>query len=215
MYKHTKSGKRKIIAGILLAIFVLGLFLFVHAGRWLVKQDELARADCIFILMGGVSERLAAAEELLLAGYASQLMMANDKVQGSDVPELKPYLLPSNAELTRQLAVKTGVSDSLITILPGRASSTRDEAVILANYIKRHPDMDTIIIVSSASHTRRSSIIFNNVMNDQGLQVKVITFPSPYSQFVARKWWKHRDSAKTVVLEYLKLLYFCAYERFK
>jgi hypothetical protein len=39
-------------------------------GRWLVREDTLARADALYVLGGSVGERPVEAGDLFLAGWA-------------------------------------------------------------------------------------------------------------------------------------------------
>ena len=67
--------------------------------------------------------------------------------------------------------VALGVPADSITVLPGDARSTLDEAVIVRNYIVSNPDIDTLILVSSPYHLRRASMIFRKAFKEAGLHL--------------------------------------------
>jgi len=181
-----------------------------------MKEDEPVQADAIVILMGSVYDRVLQASDLYLQGLSRQMIMVetrqldDDKVlKGEEVYNI------SNTGQTRNVAVSLGVPLDSIIILPGGAASTRMEAIIFRDYFVNKPDIDTILLVSSAEHTRRASIIFKTVFRKAGLPVHVVSSPSTYSGFNAEKWWKSRNEIKDVVMEYLKIGYFFLFDRWK
>lgn len=202
--------------GVLLIIIIVYIGSCRKAGQWLMKEDEPVQADAIVILMGSVYDRVLQASDLYLQGLSRQMIMVetrqldDDKVlKGEEVYNI------SNTGQTRNVAVSLGVPLDSIIILPGGAASTRMEAIIFRDYFVNKPDIDTILLVSSAEHTRRASIIFKTVFRKAGLPVHVVSSPSTYSGFNAEKWWKSRNEIKDVVMEYLKIGYFFLFDRWK
>jgi len=73
----------------------------------------------------------------------------------------------------------------------------------------------SLILVSSAPHTRRASMIFKAAFKNSEKPVCIFCSPSPYTVFNAEKWWKRKDDIETVLLEYLKLMNFVLFDRHK
>ncbi|MEA3443780.1 MAG: ElyC/SanA/YdcF family protein, partial [Bacteroidota bacterium] len=93
-----------------------------------------------------------------------------------------------------------------IVLLPGSARSTKMEAQIIKEYIKQNPEINTLIVVSSPSHTRRAGMIFQKALNSGNRQTYIMTSPSKYSNFTGKGWWKNREDIQIMLSEYTKLL---------
>jgi uncharacterized SAM-binding protein YcdF (DUF218 family) len=202
------------------AIFV-GLILFSaivffrNAGHWLVKHDQPQQADAVVILMGAIAERVLEAHDIYQAGLANRMIIPENVFYGSEALENAGVSIPYGAQLSKEILVKLGVPDSLISIAPGKAASTYQEALSIADYLSRNPHLKTLILSSSEYHMRRAIIIFRHVAKAHGLDVEFVAMPSKYGDFRPGKWWRHRESAKHVFYEYTKLLYFLIVERWR
>jgi len=209
--------KFRILFLVLLSILIVVLvWVCSRAGQWLVKKDKPVQADAIVILMGSVYDRVLQASDLYQKGLAGKLIMVETRRSDRDkVPEKEGGQKKSNTGQTRNLAISLGIPPDSIKILPGGATSTQMEAVIIRSYLAYHPSIDTILLVSSAEHTLRASIIFKSAFREAGMMVHVITSPSIYTRFSADKWWESRQGIQDVLLEYMKIGYFFLFEKFK
>jgi uncharacterized SAM-binding protein YcdF (DUF218 family) len=68
-----------------------------------------------------------------------------------------------------------------------------------------------LILVTSPAHTRRARIIFEDALRDSGSVLQVVG--TPYEHF-DQYWWRDQGSARIVVLELSKLVYYFAGGRF-
>jgi uncharacterized SAM-binding protein YcdF (DUF218 family) len=208
--------KKLSYAGTILAFFIFGLLLlFPRAASFLVKTSPAIKTDAAFILMGSVSDRLLQAADLYEAGLAKQIILVNEKQTGMEFLIERGVQIPSLAALSKQALIDLGIPDSLITILPGQASSTRAEADSLASYLSHNPHIKSITLVSSAYHLRRAALIFEDAFSDNKLNINIYTAPSPYSSFQTDKWYTHRESAKQVFMEYAKITSFLLVEQWQ
>lgn len=82
--------------------------------------------------------------------------MVNDVVYDRNILDSIGFRAPSHATVSRELLLALGVADSLITIIPGDASSTRQEAGVFAEYLKSNQQIHTVSIIISSYHSRRS-----------------------------------------------------------
>lgn len=57
------------------------------------------------------------------------------------------------------------VPEEKITVLPGDALSTQDETIQVREYLKSEPDIDSLIIVTSKSHSGQAKKIFVKAMS--------------------------------------------------
>lgn len=179
------------------------------------KADHLHNADAALILMGSIADRVLQAADLFENGHSTEILIVNNIQYGSEYLAQYNVHIPNGAQLSKQALTQLSIPDSLITIIPGRAASTRAEAQITANWLKQNPHTDTLIIVSSAAHMRRASMIFNDTFKDNNLNTIILTVPSKYSGFNAKKWYTHRESAKQVFMEYTKMASFLLVEQWQ
>ncbi|MBN1386925.1 MAG: YdcF family protein [Bacteroidales bacterium] len=208
--------QRIFFCSIVLIIIIAYIVSCRRAGQWLVNEDEPVRADAIVILMGSVYDRVLKASDLYHQGFSNNIIMVETRqFEGDEYKEVNRFANISNTGQTRNIAVSLGVNPDSITVLPGGAKSTHMEATIIREYIAGKPEIDTILLVSSAEHTRRASLIFKSAFVKTGMPVKVVSIPSYYSDFNAEKWWKSRKQVKEVLMEYLKISDFYVFDRRK
>lgn len=200
------------------ATLVLSLVLVAarKAGTWLTKSDDPVNADAMIVLMGSFSDRLLQAAELYLEGFTSRLIMVEtlkpDRLQSI---EKIGGTIVSNTMQTREVLISMGFPRDSITILPGGARSTQAEAKIIRDYLRYKPYIDTILLVSSADHMRRASMIFETAVEPLDHDIHFHCIPSIYSEFEAQRWWKDYEDIGEVVMEYLKIMNFKLFEKHK
>lgn len=206
LFRLFRGRRRKIFAGLLLLLLLFLLLVPPRMGRWLVVEAELQPAGAMVILMGSIADRALEAKDVYEQGYATSIVMVKPRQRGA--VHLEPYgvELPSNSELTAYALGELGVPQDSIRILPGGAVSTREEAQIIRNFLEENPQIDSFILVSSRAHLRRGNMIFRKELRKLDHPVQIIPRPSSYSEFREDKWYRHRESAKSVFLEYLKII---------
>ena len=112
--------------------------------------------------------------------------------------------IPINFDITHDALLDLGVQHDHIILLPWGTSSTRDEALAVRTYLENHNDIRSVILVTSASHSRRAFMIFRREFRKLDYDVQLISRPSRYSSFQARGWYRDRGSIKAVFNEYIK-----------
>jgi len=90
--------------------------------------------------------------------------------------------------------------------LSSAVNSTRGEAIAVREYLETQDHIRSIILVSSPPHMRRARLIFRKELRKLDREVELIMRPSYYSDFQPSGWYRHRESARDVVLEHLKLV---------
>lgn len=199
--------KRKFLIWIALAILFLlpAILLVPRMGTYLVRQDKLEKADAMVILMGNIPDRALETYDLYEMGYASEIIIVMANRYGIDVFRKRGIPLDGQTSITQKVLIGLGVPDSIVTILPGDAKSTQDEALEVRNYVEKIPDLDTLILVTSSYHSRRAAFTFEKELSHLDRPTVLISCPSKYTGFHSEIWWKDRESAKLVFFEYLKL----------
>jgi uncharacterized SAM-binding protein YcdF (DUF218 family) len=205
---HLRKRKKLLVGVILLAL--LAVF-FRYAGILIVAEDSPEKADLIIVLMGSGPDRVLGAVDLYEEGYAPCILMVENWEPGYELLESRGVKVPRDAEIEAMVGTQLGVPEEAFIILPGDARSTQDEALIISRYLQDNPQIDKILLVSSKYHSQRSAIIFRWVIED----AKVLSCPTPYDGFDADSWWRTRQDAKSVVMEYAKLANFYLLDRWR
>ncbi|MDZ4132548.1 MAG: YdcF family protein [Dethiobacteria bacterium] len=205
----------KIILIVILTLIALIVWITPMMGYYLVVEDPLEEADLIVVLMGSVPARVLEAADIYGEGFARELVMVQSFVEAADELSRRGVVIPGHAELTRDAAIQMGVPESRIKILPGGARSTKDEALVLREYLEQNSEIERVILVTSSFHSRRTKIIFERFCGGLAQDVQFMSRPSKYDSFQEQHWWFDRESAKMVMLEYLKLGHFYLLERWQ
>ena len=203
----------------LIIVVLLLIILYVggcrRAGSWLVKDDEPKHADAIMILMGSISDRVLQAVDLYEQKIASRVIFVEVSVKAYKDLESRGFHIRGTTEEVHDAVMTLGIPSDSIIILPGDATSTQMEAMIMRKHIINSPGIDTLIIVSSAPHTRRASIIFEAAFRKAEIPVTVLCSPSPFTNFNSERWWHTKDGIRLVLSEYIKLADFIFFEKRK
>ena len=210
-----KPKKLFITLAIILSVLLLGRLSLPSLGNYLVAEDEPQQSDIIVLLMGSGPDRMLGAVDLYKQGYADEIVMVRNMVRCYDLVMSQGVKIPHDTDIAKEGAVQLGVLEEKITVLPGDALSTQDEAISVREYLKSEPDIDSLIIVTSKSHSGRAKKIFVKAMSSIDREIKVLSCPTEYDDFNAKKWWQNREDLKRGALEYLKLVNFYLREQFE
>lgn len=177
-----------------------------RAGTWLVKESVPSHADALVLLMGNFTDRVLKTADLYGSGLANRVIIAEESMGGYKGLTDRGVKIISHTSQAVSSLVALGVPADSITVLPGDARSTLDEAVIVRDYIGTNPGLDTLILVSSPYHLRRSSVIFGKAFKEAGLTVFTGTSGSgTYTGFDADRWWRSKEDIQHVLTEVIKI----------
>jgi uncharacterized SAM-binding protein YcdF (DUF218 family) len=197
-----------LIAGAALLLLVVFAYAFrtsilTGVADYLVVSDRLQPADIIFLLNSEVNTRPFYASDLYKQGLAPVIIIARSE----DSPTVDLGLVPNDTDIDVGVMEKLGVPADKIIVLPvsGGVTSTFDEATALRRYIEVN-DIHTVILVTSAFHTRRAKWIFDRELS--GLPLTLEMAAAPYHGFNATNWWKSESGLITLNNEYVKLVYY-------
>lgn len=184
-----------------------------RAGNWLVTEEMPDHADAMVLLMGTFPPRVLQAVDLYSEGRTGRLIIVNEnRDQYKMLTERGVEVIGTTIQASNALMI-LGIPPDSITMLTGEAQSTLNEAMVTMDYLSQHPEIKSLIIVSSPSHMRRSKLIFRKAISYSGLQVSVFCSPSKYTGFNPDKWWKSKEDIQIVLSEYLKLTSFVLFEK--
>jgi uncharacterized SAM-binding protein YcdF (DUF218 family) len=192
------SGKAFLIA--LVLFLCVAVVLFLRAGRWLVREDPLAKCTAIVVLSGAMPERALQAAEIYREGYAPEIWIT----QPSEPKQTMSALgVPFDGEevSSRRVLMREGVPEKAIRILSPGVVNTADEVGVIADSLKRAPGT-TAIVVTSKAHTRRVRALWNHLEARRG---QIIVRAAERDSFDAVHWWRSTHDALDVVREVLGL----------
>src|SRR5205085_3508006 len=182
------------------------------AARALIVSDEMEHADAMVVLAGSTVyiERTHRAAELFREGRAAKIILTNDNQQSGWSNELQrnPLFIERAAEELR----RAGVPQDAIEMLPQVVSSTHDEALLL-RAVGEARGLHSILIVTSAYHSRRALWTFRKVFERSGINVGLTIVPTGDETPPTATWWLHLNGWRVVAGEYLKLIYYWLYYR--
>jgi uncharacterized SAM-binding protein YcdF (DUF218 family) len=167
------------------------------------------------LLMGGFSDRVLQAADLYKKGKAGRLLIVEESMGPFSELEARGAEIISNTVQARNSAIALGIPADSITVLPGDARSTLDEAIVVRDYLVERDDIDTILLVSSSAHMRRASMIFKAALKNNDHTVYIGCSPSAWSDFNAARWWRDKEGIQSVLTEYAKMGSFVVFEKRK
>ena len=207
MVKFLKTKKqiiwRCIIAAVI-AIAVLPLFA-LGAAQLLIVRAPLAKADAIVVMSGSATfrERAQHAAALFNEGRAPRIVLTNDHLKSnwSQEEQRNPYYY----ERARDELRRAGVPDDKVSVIMAPITSTYDEAIALKDYSEAN-HLSSLIIVTSAYHSRRVFWTFRRVFEGSGKLIGIEPAEPRIESPAAASWWLHRLGWEMVPQEYVKLL---------
>jgi len=208
---HMTTSWRQIVSAkacrwvllVLTGMLVLLLGALIFAGRWLAVEAVVPRAADVVVILAGSFDRTLHAADLYNKGMARRVAISRPVAEPVHLRLAeRGFPMATEEDIHRRILLHLGIPETAIDFLPGYSQNTRDEGLALARYLS--DQQLRAIIVTSPYHVRRASIILRRYLADsQPIQV----VPTPYEEFEWR-WWRDPASARSVLLELAKVLYF-------
>jgi uncharacterized SAM-binding protein YcdF (DUF218 family) len=188
---------RLLVVLFLVVVFVVAA-LASQAARFLVV-DEPEKSDVIVVLAGETNVRPARALELLRLGVAPRAFInaqTRDRIYDQTLIEIAQKYVNGLPEANR------------VSVCPIAGFSTIAEADDVSRCL--HPlGAHRVLIVTSASHTRRALTIFRHRLPQYQFNVAAARDPAQFGE----AWWTNREWAKTIFDEWSKMLWWEAVDR--
>ncbi len=172
-------------------------------GAFLVSRDPLIHADGIAILSGKIPSRILEGIDLYRRGFAPRIFLMPEEGNPEYERLMKSLGITyqTDVRVNRRIALNQGVPAEAIEVLPS-ARSTRQEAKVIFDYMRKK-GWRSVIVVTSEYHSTRTWLIFRS-LNRHG--VKVAVHPIRYGRMRLNSWWRDRGQSKQVFYEYVKLI---------
>jgi hypothetical protein len=178
---------------------------------WLACADSVADGDLIFAVAGRQSRKMFALE-LFSQGRAPKLLLS---VARFEIRRFAKLPLPVSLDLlsiaapipapVRHFFVSFEAGKSAVEFvrLRGRFGTLR-EIQAFAAWLKDRPNINSVLVVSSASHLRRVRMCCRAFLPAR-LQFRMLAEPNE-NPLEWDHWWRHRDARVLVIGEPIKLL---------
>lgn len=197
-----KLLKYAIFVAIIGAIFTWPGIVFYPMGAILYRNDHPKdNADAIWLMMGGVDVRPAAAAKAVLSKVANRIIFVTSEMSSIE----EQGLLPSEQQLTTNILKSYGVDESKITVVSdfGRVSSTVEEAEAmrkLVTTLSLRPKR--LVVVTSWPHSARAGWIIEKSLKGTDIQIELLPVEAiPYDK---SNWWQSERGMIFVFEEYIK-----------
>jgi uncharacterized SAM-binding protein YcdF (DUF218 family) len=195
------SKRSRLWLALIASAFLFVVFVFLNAGRWLVVQDPLQKADAIAVLSGRMPDRALEAARVFKQGYANRVWLTHSTEPGATLAEFSiPFV--GEESYNKQILVHEGVPESAIQILDPPISNTACEMQTIGAVLRRE-NLHSVIIVTSKVHTRRTKALWKRLSAKDGI---VIIHGVSDDPFDPAHWWRTTSDALDVVREVLGLL---------
>ena len=206
MKKLSRSFK---IVLFFVALILAWLVIAPLLAQLLIVEKPIEKADAIWVLGGSGTylERTQLAAEFYKKGIANKIYLVNDGEFGG-WNKVEQRNLPFY-EISKRELIAQGVAENDIEVLPENVTGTNYEADLFAKIAKEN-NLKSILLVTSAYHSRRTlwtfqeSIAKNNLTIEIGLQSPEVGIQTP-PKFT---WWLSRKGWMFVGGEYVKFVYY-------
>ncbi len=179
-------------------VAALAAGLAAKAGSFLIV-DVPRPSDVILVLAGETYRRPERALQLLAQGYGRRVVL--------DVPSSAKLYEFTQIQLAQKY-IQDLPQGAAVSVCPIDGLSTRDESKDAEKCLARDGGR-SVLIVTSDFHTRRALDIFQREVPGHEYSIAAAR---DAEQFGAR-WWTHRQWAKTLVDEWLRLIWWETVDR--
>lgn len=201
------SRRRRIVVKVLLSCILIWPFAAWLGARLLITEAPLDKADAIVVLGGSANyqERAREAAKLLLEGRSRRILITNDNRRGpwSSVEQRNLFFY----ERSLQELGNAGVPAENIELLTQPVSSTHEEAELVKQYAVEH-GLHSILVVTSAYHSRRALWVFSRAFRESGIQVGLTAVSPGIESPRPATWWLSVRGWRLVPTEYVKMIYY-------
>lgn len=198
---------RRAILKIVSCCILIWPFAAWAGAKYLITEAPLDKADAIVVLGGSATykERTHEAARLLFEGRSPSILITNDNQRGpwSSADQRNLYYYERSFEELEKFGVPSQNIDLLVTPV----TSTYEEAQVVKEYAQQR-GLHSILIVTSAYHSRRALWVFSKVFRDTGISIGLTSVPPGQQTPPAATWWLSARGWKLVPVEYVKMVYY-------
>ncbi|MBF0338065.1 MAG: YdcF family protein [Nitrospirae bacterium] len=187
-----------VLVVLLIALYTFHVPILNYLASQLVYKDNVRPCDAIVVLTGDYTgERLMAAIDLLKKGYGKYIVFWGGPI----------YWKITIAELYLRQLKDSGVEPEYAVWSDERLPqlSTTAEAKVNMRLLKDR-GARSFILVTSHYHTARARNVYNPLAANNG--ITMVVYPATDSNVKLQQWWKERESAKVIFIEFQKTIWY-------
>ena len=176
---------------------------------WLAVADTCQKSDVIFVLAGR-EQRKHFAFKLFREGWAPTLLISVGRfeIRRFGTLGLSSSLdLPAVAATTeprlRHYFVTVRAGETEVQKIPFSHFGTLREIRAFSNWVREHPAVRSVMIVSSGFHLKRVRMCCRRLM-PEGVKLCFVS-AAEEGRFFFTHWWRHASARKLVLSEVVKL----------
>ncbi len=179
--------------------------------EWLARADSPARADAIFVLAGRKSRKVFAIQ-LFDQGMAPRLLFSVGRFEIRRFPELG---LPQTIDLLQMARSIPPPQRHFFVLFENqqftaerirvRMLGTLSEIEALADSLGTHPQLSSLLVVSSGAHLRRLRICCRALL-PRNVKTSFLAAPEENAAANQRNWWNNASTRKMVFTELVKII---------
>ena len=171
---------------------------------YLVVEQPMEKADALLVLSGGAPFRALEAAALYRQEWAPVVLLTQGlRREDYYVWQTLGIYHPEEHESNLEILLRQGVPPEDIVLLEQVIVNTRDEINAAAPWLREHGSQ-RVIIVTSKSHTRRVTLMWQHMQ--QGMIRGIVRWARGDPFDPRQTWWKDRGFAAMVLHEYLGLI---------
>ena len=185
------------------ALYLGGPYLRTHAGRYLITQDPLVKADMALVLSGQPYLRVPEAARLYHERLIPKIPLVNEPRPPGQEDLLRLRTRdPDGLEISLPLLEALRVPREAVLTIPERADSLQAEADMVSRFLSGRSARALIIVTSKAQTTRARKILAATL----GPKVGLVMHSVSADPFDPGRWWKNRPDFRQTVWEYAALV---------
>ena len=165
---------------------------------FLVEEKALEQADAIVVMAGSPDKRLPPAARLYHEGVAPKILLANDGVFSAWSRKHQRNLY--QVEWSRKDLIINKVREEDIVMLNYTASGSIYDALNTRAYVLDRDDIESLLVVTSGYHTRRTLWTFQHVFSEDEIEFGI--YPASNS---SRNVFKEIN---VLSIEFIKYIYY-------
>jgi len=184
--------------------------------NWLSRADPPARAEAIFALAGRKSRKVFAID-LLEQGMAPRLLFSVGRFEIRRFPELG---LPQTIDLLqmaqsipppqRHFFVLFEKQQFTVQRIPVRMLGTLSEIDALVDWLGAHPQLSSLLVVSSGPHLRRLRLC-RRVLLPRNLEIKFLAAPEENAPPSPQNLRNDVSTRKMILTELVKIICYAVF----
>ncbi len=196
--------RRRVLLAAAALLLACGTYGCVNLGSFLASEDELVKADAIFLFAGSQAERPLEAADLFQAGYAPVIVLTRPTEEPAvELLVKRGIVLPTRFSLMREVLDKLGIPDAAVVVPDRVHDNTAQEADTLRD-LALSRGWRRVILVSSKYHLRRVRMASRRAL--RGTNVEVVLHASRYDPATPSRWWRHRSDLRQLLWEVPKVI---------